>query len=40
LARPPFEELASLSELPSIKDLDKMKQDLTKMKNDLVKANK
>jgi hypothetical protein len=39
LARPPFEELASLSQLPSIKDLDKMKQDLAKMKNDLVKAN-
>ena len=39
LARPPFEELASLSQLPSIQDLDKMKQDLSKMKNDLVKAN-
>jgi hypothetical protein len=39
LARPPFEELASLSQLPSIQDLDKMKQDLAKMKNDLVKAN-
>jgi hypothetical protein len=39
LARPPFEELAALSQLPSIQDLDKMKEDLAKMKNDLVKAN-
>ncbi|MGA2062061.1 MAG: hypothetical protein ABSG67_16370 [Thermoguttaceae bacterium] len=39
LARPPFEELELLSQLPSIQDLDKMKQDLAKMKNELVKAN-
>jgi hypothetical protein len=38
-ARPAIETLGYLSELPSNKDLDKMKQDLAKIKNDLVKAN-
>jgi hypothetical protein len=38
-ARPSFEELGFLSELPSNNDLDKMKQDLSKIKTDLVKAN-
>lgn len=38
-ARPSFEELGALSQLPSIQDLDKMKQDLAKKKNDLIRAN-
>lgn len=39
-ARPSYEELGYLSELPSIEQLDKMKQDLAKIKSELAKANK
>jgi len=37
-ARPSYQDLGYLSELPSNQDLDKMKQDLAKIKKDLTKA--